>query len=204
MTNDDETPHNDSPQVDSRQEPNSSATVEGDDHLQEQLQDAMPKSTELELELEAVLRHTQEHLARLNAVERRLLQQTITELEEELVSYRARYWDVKFRLDDMIASNRGEANSPHDESEAEGEVQGAKLLDGVELLLAKARECDQAVPERRFYYFTESSQFPQGLRDGMSRATFRRIIASVKEVRQQQKKRKRDQVDDGKDEDEEK
>ena len=68
--------------------------------------------------------------------------------------------------------------------------------------MAKAKECDEAVPMRRFYYPTSASTtvFPAELREGMSLATFRRIVATVKEARSAQSKRKRGQADGEEDE----
>lgn len=139
-------------------------------------------------DLEAAVHRTREHLEGLFAVERGMLEGTIATLHEELSSYRSRYWATRFELDDVLASRRGEPCSPET---AEGEVQADKVLAGVEHLLAKARECDSACPERRFYYPTEPSQLPPGIREGMTPATFKRINAGVKEARRVQSRRKR-------------
>lgn len=148
-----------------------------------------------------------EHIEAHFAIERGLLQNTIEDLRVQLESYRSRYWEAQFQLDAILASRRrGDVTGDQPEIpqpvEDEGEVQGAKVLDGVAVLLAKAQACDDAVPQRRFYYPTSASTtvFPAELREGMSLATFRRIVATVKEARSAQSKRKRGQADGEEDE----
>ena len=149
--------------------------------------------------LQGTASRVREHIEARFAIERGLLQNTIEDLRVQLESYRSRYWEAQFQLDDILASRRradvtGDPESPQP-VEDDGEVQGAKVLDGVEVLLAKAKECDDATPQRRFYYPTSMTTtiFPAELREGMTRATFRRILTMVKEARNVQSKRKRGQ-----------